>query len=156
MERERQFIMKWPELDRSVECAPLKFNRKAYEWWMDHLPIRAVQSHAAVTGWCMYSLNVRLPETMPSIPQEEIVPMLMTEAPVGYGRLSYNQRGGLCGGRIGNISVIYGPLTEAMPASYCFRVIEKDHEILKEVGLHVWEAMYRTKEIITVELNLKR
>ena len=156
MVEERHFVMRWPELDISIECKALPYNRGIYDWWLDHMPIKAVQSHAAVTGEVMYTLNVRLPEVAPVFSPGELKSQLMTEAPIGIGRFSSNQRGSLSGGRVGGVVVVYGPLTEAMPAAYCFQVIEEDIKKLKEAGLRIWNAVYKTKDIITVELSVKK
>lgn len=156
MSEERHFIMKWPELDLGVECEPLKENRKIYDWWMDHLPIKAVQSHAVVTGCVFYTLNVRLPETAPVIPKDQVAYTQMIDAPDGVGHLSFNESGGLSGGRIGGIAGVYGPQTEDMPCAYCFQVIPEDLDKWKEAGKRIWNAVYKTKEIITVELTLKQ
>jgi hypothetical protein len=156
MAEERHFVMRWPELDISVECEPLPYNRGIYEWWLDHMPIKAVQSHAAVTGDVFYTLNVRLPETAPVFPRSELKIDWMTEAPVGYGVLSYNERGGLAGGRIGNVAAYYGPSTEYMETCLSFKVIDGDIEKMKQAGRAIWRAIYKTKQIITVELSVKK
>ncbi len=156
MVEERHFVMRWPELNISVECEPLEYNRGIYEWWLDHFPIKAVQSHAAVTGDVIYTLNVRLPETAPVFPHNELKFHLMTEVPVGFGHLSYNESGSLSGGRIGGVVVYYGPATEAMDICLSFKVIDEDMEKLKQAGQAIWNAVYKTKEIITVELSVKK
>ena len=156
MAQERHFAMRWPELNASIECKPLDYNHALYDWWLDRFPIKARQDHALVSGELMYALNVRVPQHLPVFKPGELTTRLMTEAPVGFGRFGYNQRCGLTGGRIGAIVVIYGPLMEAIPAGYCFRVVEKDIEKLKEVGRRVWNAIYKTKEIIFVELSVKK
>ena len=97
MARGRHFIMRWPELGISVECEPLEYNRGIYDWWLDHMPIKAVQSHAAVTGEVFYTLNIRLPEPAPTFAHDELKIDLMTSAPEGYGQFGYNERGGLSG-----------------------------------------------------------
>ena len=80
----------------------------------------------------------------------------MTDCPIGYGTLSYNERGGFCGGRVGEIEVVYGPLTEEMPFYFCFQVVQEDIEKVIDVGQKVWNAIYKTNELITVELTLKK
>ena len=156
MAEERHFIMKWPELGISIECEPLPYNRGIYDWWINHMPIKAVQSHAAVTGDCMYTLNVRLPETAPVFKREELKIEIMTDVPEGYGELSYNQWGGLSGGRVGAVAVFYGPIYEAMEICCAFKVIDKDMEKLKQAGDAIWNFVYKTKQLITVELSVKK
>jgi len=156
MAGERHFIMRWPELGISIECEPLEYNRGIYDWWLDHFPIKAVQSHAAVTGDLFYTLNVRLPETPPTFPRRDLKIFLMTEVPAGYGILSYTESGSLSGGRVGFVAVHYGPVTEAMDTCPSFKVIERDMLKLKQAGRAIWNAIYKTKQIITVELTVKK
>ncbi len=156
MTEKRNFIMRWPELDVSVECEPLKHNRMIYDWWMDHFPIRAVQSHAMVTGPDMYALSIWLPEPAISVDPSELVAKSMLDTPIGQGSLGYNERGGFGGGLIGTCDVPYGQLTEDMPIVNCFQVVDDDIDTLIETGNRVWNAVYKTKEIITVEMSLKR
>jgi len=147
--------MTWPELGISVECEPLEYNRGIYDWWLDHMPIKAVQSHAAVTGEVFYTLNIRLPEPAPAFARDELKIDLMTSAPEGYGQLGYNERGGLSGGRVGLVAVFYGPVHEAMDICLSFKVIDEHLEKVKRAGRAIWKAIYKTKEIITVELSAK-
>jgi len=156
MNKDRHFFMKWPELDMSVECEPLEYNRCIYDWWLDHMPIRAVQSHAAVTGDVFYTLNIRLPEKGPVFPKDELKIELMTKAPEGYGTFSYNAQSSLAGGRVGLAAVYYGPVHEEMDHCLSFKVIDRDIEKVKEAGRAIWKAIYKTKDIITVEMSVKQ
>ena len=156
MSNRRNFIMSWPELGIAIECESLPFNRGIYEWWLDHFPMRAVQSHAAVTGDLFYTLNVRLPETPPAFPRSDLKIFLMTDVPPGYGIFSYTESGSLSGGRVGFVAMHYGPVTEAMDTCPSFKVIDSDMPKLKQAGLAIWNAIYKTKQIITVELTVKK
>ena len=58
------FIMDWPLLGISVECEPREndINGWIYDWWIERMPFRYVQSHAFLTGGVINSLNVRMPD----------------------------------------------------------------------------------------------
>ena len=151
----KNFIMTWPELNVSVECEPLEDNRQIYAWWLSQMPIKTIQTHAAVTGNLMYNLNVWMPERLPTFPKDEVKYTSMTEAPIGYGNMGFNERQAFGAGQVGVFDLVYGKCTEDMVVAYVYRVLPEYIETIKEVGQKVWESFYRTKEIITVELTVK-
>jgi hypothetical protein len=155
MTEERHFIMKWPELDISVEVKPIEFGKDVYEWFLNQLPIRALQSHAVINGGMTYTNNLRLPERPPKF--GKITPQGMEVKPVG--RISIDVGGGLAGGRLGAVIVRYG----VVPKAWAMRsnpgnaqVVDEDIEKLKEACRQIWDAVYRTKKVITVEFSIKK
>jgi len=156
MGKQKNFIMKWPELNVSIECGPRKgdINRWIYDWYVGHMPLRYLQSHAMLTGRVVYALNVRLPDTLPELADHTLVKVRHPEAKAGNGHFSYNIRNGLAGGRVGHIGLVYGPTYEDMDAYFCFDVLEKDMDKLMDVGPRIWQAVYKTKQIISCELSV--
>lgn len=154
MQEPKHFLMAWPELDVSVECEPLAINRSIYDWWIERMPLRAVQSHALVTGPLIYCLCVWLPERALALGADEVTTMQMVDAPPGYGTLGYSERGGFGGGLIGGLEVTYGQLTEDMPCVYSFKVVDDDIKTLVNAGRRIWESVYKTNELITVEVSV--
>ncbi len=154
--------MTWPELDISVECAPLGKNTEVLDWWLDRGPVKAIQSHAAVSGEVMYVLNARLPDRLPwtTVHATQVEVPMTDSVTVGLVSLSFVVTGGQSAGQIGSIIVDYGPITEEMSLSVfgdfpVARVVEADQEKIKYVGRRVWEGIYKTKEVFTVVLTEK-
>ena len=42
--------MEWPEIGIRVEAEPLDFNQDFYNYFLDNLPVKGIQSHAVVSG----------------------------------------------------------------------------------------------------------
>ena len=133
-------------------CKPLEYNREVYDWFLGQLPVKGVQSHAAVSGEMFYVLNLKLRERVPKFDTSKLRFDLYTELPPGRVKFTSRQEGS----QIATISVIYGPITEAMTGAFSAQVVEDDIEKLKEVGAAIWNALYKTKEIITVEFSVKK
>jgi len=155
--KERILVITWPELGISVECKPLSHNREIYDWYLDHCPIRGVQSHGVCSGPVAYVHNFILPERRPPAQSaKNLKPELLTEAPIGRVKLTPAGAKVHSAGLVGGFSVKYGELTEDMSVFYCAQVVEEDIDKLKKAGAAIWNAIYKTKEIITVELSEKK
>ena len=148
MTRDRTLVMEWPELDIRVECEPLAFNRECYDFLLDNLPIKGIQGHAVVTGELMYIMNLKL-STYPTFKYNDLkVEDLSME---DVGRVSIF----ITAGRVGSISVKYGECTENMSYPTIAQVVARDIEKLKEAGAAIWNAIYKTKDIIIVNFSVK-
>jgi len=44
---------------------------------------------------------------------------------------------------------------EDMDGYWCFQVVECDIEKMKEAGRKIWQAVYKTKQIIIAEVRVK-
>lgn len=160
MDKERHFVIRWPELDISIECEPLAYNRVIYDWYIDHLlPLKGRQSHCAVSGDLAHA-DLKIDKDLPIIPKSEIKTMRLHKAPVGFGALtcpiSEAANAQVTHGRIGRCWLTYGPTTEDMELFYNFRVVDKDIEKMQKAGAAIKNAFYKTKQIITTELSVKK
>jgi hypothetical protein len=152
----KHFIMSWPVLGISVECGPRKngANGWIYDWWIERMPFRYVQSHAYCTGEVINSLNVRMEETLPELGDHPLEIIRQNQTWPGLGHFSYNTPAGLSGGRVGGIGVCYGPMFEDMDGYWCFEVIDSDLEMMKEAGRKIWQAVYKTKQVVIAEVRV--
>ncbi len=148
MAENRILVMEWPELDIEVECEPLAFNRQAYEWFLDNLPLKGIQTHAVVSGKLIYIMNLKL-SIYPPFAYNDLKAEDLSEEDIG--RVSV-----FCtAGRVGSIMVKYNPISENMSYPTIAQVVASDIEKLKEAGAAIWNAMYKTKDIITVNYSVK-
>lgn len=141
-----KFVMKWLELDVEVTAKAIDYNRKAFDWFLENLPVTALQSHAVVSGKLMYLMNIPMKSLFPFNYRELIKEDLCLE-PVG--RVSFFATAG----KTGSIMVKYGEITEPMSYPTIAQVVEEDLEKLKEVGKTVWDSVYRTKKVIKVRFE---
>ena len=44
---------------------------------------------------------------------------------------------------------------EDMDGYWCFKIVDRDLEKMKEAGQKIWEAVYRTKQVIIAEVRVK-
>jgi hypothetical protein len=150
------FIMSWPVLGIEIECEPRDNGMEwLYDWWIERMPFRYVQSHAFLTGEVINSLNVRMGETLPDPTSKTVEIIRQNKTWPGLGHFSYNTQAGLSGGRVGAIGVCYGPMFEDMDGYWCFQVVERDLDRLKQAGRQIWQAVYKTKLIIIAEVKEK-
>jgi hypothetical protein len=157
MNHARNFLMTWVEWKTAVECEQMDpVNQWVYDWWLDRFPIRYVQSHVALTGAVINAMNVLLPETQPSPGDRKLHTIRFPDAKPGWGKFSYNARGGLSGGRLGAVAVVYGRVLEDMNNYFCFKVVDRDLPTLLQIGPRVWQELCTTKQIVTVELRVKQ
>lgn len=121
----KTMLIEWPELNVKVE-AKLEDVRNAeliHEIW-DHLPMTAVQEHAAVTGKSMYAWVPMI--SMAPIPYQ----MRIKDTPPGV--VSYSQK-------TGNKMVIrYGKVTEDLMTPIVGFIDKSEVPKLEKVGEAVW------------------
>ena len=145
---ERILEMEWPEINIKVEAEPLPFNQDLYEFFLDNLPLKGIQSHGVVSGRILYILNLKL-KKFPTRRWMEFRMEDLSEEPVG--RVSMF----LTAGKVGSIMAKYGYISEPMSYPTIAQVKEADIDKLVEAGEAEWEAIYRTKEIISVIYRAK-
>ena len=140
--------VEWPEIGIKVEAEPLPYNQEFFEYFLDNLPVKGIQSHGVISGKILYVLNLRLKKYPPrrwlEFKMEDLV-----EEPVG--RVSIF----LTAGKVGSIMVKYGEITEPMSYPTIAQVKEADIGRLIQAGEAEWEALYRTKEVISVIYRAK-
>jgi len=140
--------MEWPEIGIKVEAEPLPYNQEFYEYFLDNLPVKGIQSHGVISGKILYVLNLRLQKYPPrrwlEFKMEDLV-----EEPLG--RVSIF----LTAGKVGSIMVKYGEITEPMSYPTIAQVKEADIGRLIQAGEAEWQALYRTKEVISVIYRAK-
>src|SRR4030042_2261959 len=59
------FLMSFPELNLSVKVEPLANNQNLYDWFLENLPLKGIQSHAVVSGKIIYIMNLRMKKACP-------------------------------------------------------------------------------------------
>ncbi|MFC5186256.1 cucumopine synthase-related protein [Actinomadura harenae] len=105
----------------------------------DSLPYRSLQGHALVAGHHLFHVA----------PIHDLLHL--------RGRHRVDRRtapdGTVFCSRLQHLGIKYGDLTEPMPATPVGQVVAEDVETLARVGTAVWNAVYRTKEPIPVEVR---
>ena len=121
----KTMIIEWPELDVKVEAVleDVKNKELIDEIW-EHLPMVAVQEHAAVTGKSMYAW-VPMISTAPIHSQ-----MRIKDTPPGV--VSYSQKTG------NKMVVRYGLVTEDLMTPIVGFIDPKHVPELEKVGDAVW------------------
>jgi hypothetical protein len=139
-----RFIMRWPELNRQVICEKLSHNQTQFDWWVEQLPLRAVQGHTMVAGWGLCVFSVLLKNKVNWVPSTEVIEEI---------RFQKNGRVDIINpmGTVANILVKYGEFTETMNYPTFAQVREEDMKVLGEVGAAVWHSYIKTKQIYMVE-----
>jgi hypothetical protein len=137
------FIMRWPDLGKQVRCDKIGINKHIFDWWIAQLPLRTVQCHTMVSGWCLYSVSVEVKTQMDWLPGSEAVEDLSL---MPVGRISTFSPVG----EAMELVTKYDAATEYMDLISFAQVREEDFPILREVGAAVWDAVISTKEIILV------
>ncbi len=138
------FIMSFPELSLSVEVEPISKNKKLYDWFLENLPLKGVQSHAVVSGKIIYIMNLRMKKASP-VRYRDLAFEDLSEAKDGRIFIF------ITAGKVGSISVKYGEVSENMSYPVMGQVKQKDLKTLQKIGEAVWRSIYSTKEVITVE-----
>src|SRR5512135_348370 len=138
------FIMSFPELSLSVEVEPINKNKKLYDWFLENLPLKGVQSHAVVSGKIIYIMNLRMKKPSP-VRYRDLAFEDLSEAKDGRIFIF------ITAGKVGSVSVKYGEVSENMSYPVMAQVRQKDLNTLEKIGEAVWRSIYSTKEVITVE-----
>ncbi len=148
MGKDRTLVMEWPELDIKVECEPLAFNQQAYEWFLDNCPLTGVQGHAVVSGKLIYIMNLKMPK-FPRFKYTDLKTEDLSEEDIGRVSIFITAAG------VGSLMAKYADITENMSYPTIAQVVESDIGKLREAGEAVWNAIYKTKEIIKVNYMAK-
>ncbi len=142
-------IMSFPELSLSVEVEPITKNKKLYDWFLENLPLKGVQSHAVVSGKIIYIMNLRMKKASP-VRYRDLAFEDLSEAKDGRIFIF------ITAGKVGSISVKYGEVSENMSYPVMGKVKQKDLKTLEKIGEAVWRSIYSTKEVITVEFSKEK
>jgi len=148
MSKDRTLVMEWPQLDIKVESEPLPFNKQVYDWFLDNCPLSGIQSHAVVSGKLIYIMNLKMPK-FPLFKYTDLKMEDLSEEDVG--RVSIF----ITAGGVGSLMVKYADITENMSYPTIAQVVERDFGKLREAGEAIWNAIYKTKDIITVNYTVK-
>lgn len=139
------FIIRWPSLGKHVRCGGIDLNPGIFEWWVDQLPIKAIQTHTLVSGSVLSTLVVRTPAPYTWEPGTEA-----TEdsrfVPDGRIKIKRHNVPGVV-----QVYAKYGPRTEDLQDISFAQVWEEDLPILYQVGAEVWKSVMQTKQVIPVE-----
>jgi hypothetical protein len=139
------FIMRWPELGKQVRVRPIGHNQEVFDWFVENLPIRALQGHTVVAGYALFALNVAFKKAFPWR-EKDLAKDNVSTMPTG--RFTFF----MTVGKVGNISVKWGEMTEPLSYVSWAEVVEEDQAILAEVGKTVWDIfMGLKKPIVHVE-----
>ena len=60
---EPRFIIRWPELNKQVRVGPIEHNRKLYDWFLENLPARCIQTTTVVAGLSVNMQFIRMNKT---------------------------------------------------------------------------------------------
>jgi hypothetical protein len=138
------FLMSFPELNLSVKVEPLANNQNLYDWFLENLPLKGVQSHAVVSGKLIYIMNLRMKKPSP-VRYRDLAVEDLSEAKDGRIFIF------ITAGKVGSISVKYGEVSENMNYPVLAQVRQEDLKNLAKIGEAVWKSIYSTKQVITVE-----
>lgn len=138
----RLIEINWVELGLSV-TAELKDdkNPKLASFFWDSLPYNTLQNHALVSGDHLYHMTPFRDLVYSSAQYKED----RTRSPDGTLFLSHLQ----------HLAIKYGPLTEYLSAAAIGDVIPEHIPRLKQVGDACWEAVYRRKQNVEVQVTRK-
>ncbi len=140
--------MEWPEIGIKVEAKPLDFNQDFYDYFLDNLPVKGIQSHAVVSGRLLYIMNLKL-STFPPRRYMDLKMEDLSLEPVG--RVSIF----ITSGKVGSIMVKYGEISEPMSYPTIAQVKAEDIPKLIQAGEAEWNSIYRDKNIISVVYRAK-
>lgn len=138
----RQIEIEWVGLGRKVTADLFdNKNTELSDLLWSYLPYNSIQSHALVSGDHLYHVApiAKLVYTHASTREDR------TKSPYGTVFLSQLQ----------HMAVKYGELTEYLSAAAVGQVIPEHIPILKQAGQEVWNAAYRTKQVIEVRVTKK-
>jgi hypothetical protein len=137
-------IMSFPELNLSVGAEPLSVNRALFEWFLESLPLKGIQSHAVVSGKIIYIMNLRMKKACP-VRYRDLAVEDLSEGKDGRIFIF------ITAGKVGSVSVKYGEVSENMSYPVLAQVRQEDLKNLARIGEAVWKSIYSTKQVITVE-----
>lgn len=141
------FTMKWDSLNLEVECESISENKKAFDIFLENLPVKALQGHEMVGGWMLRDRAILLDKRSFDIKRTDLVTEKMIDAPIGRISFLFPQ------GRSAEILVKYDDCVDDRDYVPFARVKDADIEKLKQVGKAQWKSATRTKEVILVEFK---
>lgn len=140
----KRFIMRWPALSKQVRVGSIEHNEEIFDWFLDNLPTKCLQTCTVVAGMSLFMLNLPMSVTCNWIqeetPLEDIVQM-------NQGRFTFF----MTTGNVANLSCKFGYVTEPMSYVTWSEVIPEDKETLVEVGEQIWTNTLMDKVPVTVE-----
>ena len=139
------FIMRWPSLGKQVRFEKIGHNQPIFDWWVEQLPAKAVQSHTIVSGWCLSTLVVRTKAPYPWQPDAEVMEDI-SKAPDGRMKIKHHRVYGTA-----QVLVKYAERSEDLRDITFANACEEDLVTLREVGKAIWKAVVQTKKVIIVE-----
>jgi len=137
--------MRWPSLGKQVRFEKIGHNQHIFDWWVEQLPAKAVQSHTLVSGWCLSTLVVRTKAPYPWQPDAEVMEDI-SKAPDGRMKIKHHRAYGTA-----QVLVKYAERSEDLRDITFANACEEDLVTLREVGKAVWKAVVQTKKVIIVE-----
>jgi len=140
-----RFIMRWPSLGTQVRCEKIGHNQHIFDWWVEQLPIKSVQSHTMVSGWCLSVVTARIKTPWTWEPGNEVREDLSL-SPDGRMKIQSQPAGGVT-----TFLVKYGDRTEDIHDMTFANVLEEDLPALREAGAVQWKSSVYSKEVIVVE-----
>lgn len=141
------FYMYWPEFNKKVCVAPIHHNRELFDWFMQNLPTKCVQTVTVCAGLQMYMQNVPMPKVACNWIQENQPMELMSEYPVGRCMFF------MTAGHVANFTVKAGYATEPMPYPTWAEVVDEDKELFVEIANEIWESILQDKKTFHVEFS---
>ena len=142
---EPRFIIRWPELNKQVRVGPIEHNRKLYDWFLENLPARCIQTTTVVAGLSVNMQFIRMNKTACDWIQEDMKLEYIHEWPCGRGFMF------MTAGNVAHLCFKVDWVTEPLAYPTFCEVIEEDKPILKEVGWFFWEHLLMEKETFHVE-----
>ena len=143
MSNER-FIMRWPELGKQVRVGSIDHNQEVFDWFLENLPTKCLQTCTVVAGMSLFMLNLPMSVTcnwiQEDMPLENILNM-------NKGRFTFF----MTTGNVANLSCKFGNVTEPMNYVTWAEVIEEDKELLGEIGEQLWINILMEKKPVHVE-----
>jgi len=139
------FVMRWPELDKQVRVKPIEQNREVFDWFVENLPIKALQGHTVVSGYGLFSQNLGFKKVF-AWREKDLAKDDLSKMP--DGRLAFF----MTTGKVGNLIVKWGEMTEPLSYVTWAEVVEEDKTTLAEVGKKMWSIFIGIeKPIVHVE-----
>ncbi len=59
------FVMRWPELGKQVRVRAIDQNKDVFKWFVENLPITALQGHNVVAGYALSAQDVGFKKSFP-------------------------------------------------------------------------------------------
>ena len=147
MTENKMFLMRWPELDTQVRVKPIHHNQELFNWFVENLPTRCVQTVTVVAGLQMYLQNIPMNKVPCDWIQEDVATEFMHVYPVGTFMFF------MTAGNVANATCKAGWQTEPMNYPTWAEVIEEDKKLLTEAAWKIWESSLMEKQTFHAEFT---